>query len=62
MAAMYDPTDYAAMGPQVTARPGSARAIKQAQARAAFFAVMAANAEAKLQRLLDTSAGFRRSA
>jgi hypothetical protein len=56
---LYDPKDYAAMGPQITARPGTKRHSAQCRARAAFFAVMAGNADAKLQRLLDTSACYR---
>ncbi len=64
---MYDPKDYAAMGPQITARPGTKRHAAQCLARKGFFNVMAANAAAKaarsdaaLQHLLDTSARFRR--
>ena len=56
----YDPTNIEAMGPQITARPGSKRRIQQDQARATFFAIRAANAEAALQRLLDTSATKRK--
>ena len=63
MSKMYDPNDYAAMGPQITARPGTKRHLAQCRARAAFFAILEGNARAKAARieaqisnLLDTSA------
>lgn len=48
---MYDPNDYAARGPQITARPGTKRHLKQTIARATFFAVLRVAASGETRRL-----------
>lgn len=64
--AAYDPNNFAAMGPQVTARPGTKRYAAQSAARIRFFNIMAAGLEAKAHRIeadifyiLDTSAAHK---
>jgi len=47
---MYDPNDYEAQGPQITARMGTKRRVKQARARLVFFTILRLNAEAELRR------------
>jgi hypothetical protein len=47
MTEMWNPNNPAHVGPQITARPGTKRHLKQVQARATFFAVQAASATGK---------------
>jgi hypothetical protein len=51
MTRMYDSNDYAAKGPQVTARPGTKRHLRQCVARATFFNVLAVTKAAETRRL-----------
>jgi len=44
MSEMYDPNNPAHVGPQVTARPGTKRHLRQVRARAVFFAIHAVTA------------------
>lgn len=50
MTEMYDPNNPAHVGPQVTARPGTKRHLRQVQARATFFAIQAAGATGRAKR------------
>ena len=47
MTEMYDPTNPAHVGPQVTARPGTKRHLAQTSARAVFFAILHSSAKAE---------------
>lgn len=51
MTKMYDPNDYAARGPQVTARPGSKRHARQVAVRIGFFNIIAATERGKAARV-----------
>jgi len=50
MTEMYDPSNPAHVGPQVTARPGTKRHLNQVRARQVFFAIRASDAAAKADR------------
>jgi hypothetical protein len=50
MAEMYDPSNPAHIGPQITARPGTKRHLAQTIARAKFFAINHSSAKANLRR------------
>ena len=50
MTEMYDPTNPAHVGPQVTARPGTKRHLAQTRARAVFFAILHSTAKADTRR------------
>ena len=50
MTEMYDPSNPAHVGPQVTARPGTKRHLAQTRARAVFFAILHSSAKADTRR------------
>lgn len=48
---MYDPTNTEAMGPQITARPGTKRHSRQCAARRAFFNIMTSQTQVEIDLL-----------
>lgn len=50
MTEMYDHNNPAHVGPQVTARPGTKRHLRQVRARQIFFAIQASGATANAKR------------